>query len=85
MTVTTDVKTPAEAAVSDRRRPGRIEQVSPALIPIMRAGDLPPGLDESLEYGEPDQIAGARGVFFGVVLSAPLWVGIAYLGRWLLT
>ncbi len=85
MPVTTDVKTPTEAAVSDRRRPGRLDEVSPALIPILRTGEHPPVLDETVEYGEPDQIAGARGVFFGVVLSAPLWVGIAYLGRWLLT
>lgn len=84
MTLKTDVKTPTEAAVSDRRRPGRREEVNPALIPLLRTSEHPPILDETLEYDEPDQIAGARGVFFGVVLSAPLWVGIAYLGRWLL-
>ncbi len=84
MTVTTQAKTSTEAAASDRRRPGRMDQVSPALIPILRKGELPPEIDNSIEFGEPDQIAGARGVLFGVALSAPLWVGIVYVGRWLL-
>ncbi len=85
MTVTTEVKTPTEAATTDRRRPGRIEDVNPSLIPLLRTGEMPPGLDETFEDDEPDQITGARGVFFGVAFSAPLWVGIAYLGRWLFT
>lgn len=89
MTVTTEVKTTTEAAATDRRRPGRLDQVSPSLIPILRTGDQPGELpvdpNESIEFEEPDQIAGARGIFFGVAISAPLWVGIAYLGRWILT
>ena len=85
MTVTTEVKTSTEAAVTDRRRPGRIEQVNPSLIPILRTGEHPPHVNEPIEFDERDQVAGARGLFFGVTLSAPLWVGIAYVGRWLLS
>ncbi len=74
----------AEAAASDRRRPGRLKQVSPELIPILRTAESAPTLEEDMAL-EDDQLAGMRGVAFGLALSVPLWVGIAYVGRWLLT
>lgn len=84
MRLETEVKAPAGSVVADRRRPNRIEQVNPALIPILRTGEIPPDLGETIEFDEPDQMAGARGILIGVAISAPLWVGIVFLGRWLL-
>ncbi len=90
MPLITDVNQP-EAAVSDRRRPGRSTQVSPELIPILRGdGTVDPSQDEidgqdELEQDDPEQLAAARGILTGVLLSAPLWIGIAYVGHWLLS
>lgn len=79
MTEVTEVEASAAQAVADaadRRRPGRVENVSPALIPILRTPD--PAVD--IEFDEVDQAAAVRGLAFGVLLSAPIWVAIAYLG-----
>ncbi len=81
---TVEAATSAEAAASDRRRPGRIRQVSPELIPILRASERATTLDQELELEGYDELAGMRGVFSGLTLSIPLWVGIGYVGRWLL-
>ena len=67
--------------VTDRRRPGRVENVSPALIPILRSADP----ESAIEFDEVDQAAAVRGLAFGVLLSAPIWVAIAYLGMWFLS
>ena len=66
---------------TDRRRPGRLENVSPVLIPILRNSE--PMI--TIEFDEVDQAAAVRGLAFGVMLSAPIWVVIAYLGRWFLS
>lgn len=84
MTLTTDITTPAEAAQTDRRRPGRIEQVNPSLLPMLRTDELPT-LDDTIEFDEPDQVSAARGVFVGVAISAPVWIAIISIGRWLLS
>lgn len=83
MTLNTEAVAPTDTVVADRRRPGRIEQVNPALIPVLRTSELPPDLGDTIEFDEPDQMAGARGIFAGVAISAPFWVGIVCLGRWL--
>ena len=69
-------------SVSDRRRPGRRTEVNPDLIPLLRGQQ--PALP-ALEFDETDECAAARGLCVGVLLSAPLWIGIAYLGSWLLS
>lgn len=84
MTLLTEEKQTVQATVTDRRRPGRHE-VSPELIPILRGGGLGPTLDEQLELEQQDQLAGMRGIFSGVAFSVPLWVAMAYVGRWLLS
>lgn len=71
----------ATAAVSDRRRPGRLANVNPELIPILRGQEH----EIVFELEDADQTAALRGLFFGVLLSAPLWVGIAYAGSFLLS
>lgn len=68
--------TQATVDVSDRRRPGRTKDVSPMLIPILRSPDAVP----EIEFDEVDQNAALRGLVFGVLLSAPIWAAIAYLG-----
>jgi hypothetical protein len=57
---------PAQAASSDRRRPGRIGNVSPALIPLLRATTVP----------DDDGLAPARGIMVGLLLSMVLWATI---------
>ena len=74
-------ETTTAAAVKDRRRPGRLDAVNPELIPILRGAD--PSLE--IEFEEVDQTAALRGLVAGVLLSAPVWVAIAYLGSWLLS
>ncbi len=84
MTEVTEVEAPSavEAAmdVAERRRPGRLENVSPTLIPILRSPE-----PTEIEFDEVDQAAAARGVAFGALLSAPIWVIIAYVGTWFLS
>lgn len=84
MSETSQPETPTQTTTGERRRPGRAD-VSPALIPLLRTGEHPPTLHQTIDFDEPDQVAGARGVFFGVAIAIPLWVSIALVGRWLLT
>ncbi|MDT7953430.1 MAG: hypothetical protein RQ966_18160 [Acetobacteraceae bacterium] len=71
-----------DVGVSDRRRPGRSSEVSPALIPLLRTNEAATLIDFE---EDADQSAGIRGLLFGILLSVPLWVAIAYLGTWFLT
>ena len=68
--------------VAERRRPGRLDHVSPELVPLLR-GDTPVPPDAPVQFGEPDQLRGARGVTLAVAISAALWAAIAYGGSWL--
>ena len=83
MTEVTEVEAKAatltEADTTDRRRPGRLKNVSPALIPILR------NTDPEIEFDEIDQASAVRGLAFGLLLSAPIWVAIAYIGLWFLS
>ncbi len=71
--------TPAE--IKDRRRLGRNDQVNPYLIPLLRdptAVDIPaPPPCETEALPLSDQLAPARGIAFGLVLSVPLWAVVA--------
>ena len=77
----------APARVKDRRRPGRPEQVSPHLIPLLRnpaPADLrPPQSGEASARPVKENLAAMKGIVAAVALSAPLWVGIAALA-WVL-
>lgn len=70
---------PAAAAVKDRRRPGRLDDVNAELIPILR------GAEPVIEFEEVDQTAALRGLVAGVIFSAPIWIAIAYFGSWLMS
>ena len=54
----------------ERRRPGRVENVSPALIPLLRGETHPPSDDEVLRK---DDLAPAAGIAVSVVLSGLVW------------
>ena len=67
-----------------RRRPGRRDDVHPALIPLLRGtvslkGDGEPDIiadapmaAESMDL-QKDPLAPARGIIFGLALSVPIW------------
>jgi hypothetical protein len=78
----------------DKRRPGRREDVSPHLIPLLRGNGapVPDALPEIAEtdaqpadvFVEPDRrttLAAARGVFLGVGLGSLIW-GCIGAGFW---
>ena len=83
MTNATEVEAPPATSetvdTTDRRRPGRLKNVSPTLIPILRS------TEPEIEFDEVDQASAIRGLAFGLLLSAPIWVAIAYLGTWFLS
>jgi hypothetical protein len=61
-----------------RRRPGRLNDVHPSLIPLLRgsvsvdAGEPDPVLLEDLET-TADNLAPARGIMVAIALSLPVW------------
>ncbi len=71
----------------ERRRAGRIEQVSPHLIPLLRNplpdGELArllreealqaSGLDKELQAQPVEQLSAVRGILVAALLSVPLW------------
>lgn len=70
----------------DRRRPGRIANVSPHLIPLLRnSGSANPAeFDQESAAAEPailagderDDMAAARGIAVASVLGLAMWIGI---------
>ena len=77
----TDKQAPTPAKIKNRRRLGRNDQVNLHLIPLLRdpvavdISELPPCEAGALPLS--DQLAPARGIAFGLVLSVPLWAVIA--------
>jgi hypothetical protein len=67
------IRAPVAAALPDRRRPGRLENVAPSLLSLLRdpAHDrsFNPETDE-----EPDQLSAMRGILLAVLVSLPVWV-----------
>ena len=68
----------ASAASKDRRRPGRPDQASPHLIPLLRTSEMEAAAASNPADGLPfeDALEPARGIAFGLVLSVPLWAAI---------
>lgn len=71
---------PAPVEIKGRRRPGRNEQVSPHLIPLLRnpaTVDIPAPLPveiDPLPLGQDR--AFIKGILVALALSVPLWAGI---------
>jgi hypothetical protein len=60
----------AEAARVERRRPGRIENISPELIPLLRSEvELPPDTADR----DPYDLAAAAGIAVALLICAPIW------------
>ena len=57
------------AVAPDRRRPGRRDDVSSTLIPLLR-GDSPDQLRDYLIDEEPDQLRAFRGIIIWTLISA---------------
>ena len=67
----------ASAASKDRRRPGRPDQASPHLIPLLRTAEIEaaaPGIGDEPPF--EDALAPAKGIAVGLLLSVPVWAVI---------
>ena len=76
-----DSKPLAEA--DDRRRSGRLEDVSPSLVPLLRFKPSPeqveaeqsgPAVSDDAE--DDDDLRVARGIAFGLAVSGLFWVAL---------
>ncbi len=63
--------------VQDRRRPGRLQQVSPALVDLLRSKPdaVLPGSDE----GHP--LGAIAGILLSAVVGLAMWAGLFWLMR----
>ena len=68
----------ASAAPTGRRRPGRPDQVSPNLVPLLRTSPMIEAVPafEGADGPADDALTPARGIAVGLVLSVPLWAMI---------
>ena len=78
-----------QETMRDRRRPGRPENVSPHLIPLLRnaasaeiAPDDAPVVDRAQDERAQDDLGPVRGIIAGLVLAVPLWSLIALAVWW---
>jgi len=71
-----------QPAVDDRRRPGRLDGINQALLPLLREphpGDAEP-IGKGRTYSDvtaaetTDDLAPVRGLLAAVVISVPLWL-----------
>lgn len=70
----------------ERRRPGRIQRVKPALIPLLRADEIAKIAtddDGATNNDDQDPLRAARGMAVGLLLVAPFWIGVGGLLWWL--
>ena len=65
-------------AVPDRRRPGRRDDMSPELIPLLR-GNAPPDLSMLEPNEKPDQLSIPRGMALALYISATVWVLLGFV------
>ena len=67
------------AASKDRRRPGRADQASSHLLPLLRTAEIEAaaasGIEEELPF--EDALAPAKGIAVGLLLSMPVWAVVA--------
>jgi len=69
-----------ERLVGDRRRPGRVAEVSPALIELLRVKPRAPHPDA--DHRNP--LGAMRGILFWSMVGAGMWAGLFTLIRDLL-
>ena len=72
---------PTSNAIETRRRPGRLKEVSPELVPLLRSpatADIhAPALSEADARFMEDDLAAVKGIMYALALSVPLWAGIS--------
>ena len=75
----------------DRRRPGRLEQVSPALIDLLRSypgADAMPGENRKAQTArdlDDSSLGAARGILSAAVVGLLLWGGLFWIVKsWLI-
>jgi hypothetical protein len=78
---TADESVTYASAMPDQRRPGRLEQVSPTLIPLLRGAAQDVDTDPDIDY--TTDLAAARGIAVATCLSVPLWALIGLAGWWI--
>ncbi len=61
----------AEPSIVDRRRPGRMHNVSSHLIPLLRRSPLP----EHDREEEPDGLRPATGIALSTIIGFAIWLG----------
>ena len=73
--LTVECPSDVHAQPGERRRAQRRDDVSAALVPLLRS---PGALDMSQpEYGEDDHVGTPMlGILFGIALSVPLWCAL---------
>lgn len=75
----------ATIAAEDRRRPNRLNRVSPHLISLLRRSTSPntatPLLDNVDVPASGHELAIARGFGLGLLLSVPIWTIIGFAIR----
>lgn len=71
----------ASAASRDRRRPGRPDQASPHLIPLLRTSEIEgaAAANPADELPLEDALAPAKGIAVGLLLSVPVWAVIGMI------
>lgn len=77
----------------DRRRPGRSEDVSPPLLPLLRFKPLATQVEalhdleakpaDAVWDEDDDDLRASRGILFGVVVAGLVWALIGMLMMWL--
>ncbi len=69
------------AASRDRRRPGRPDEASPHLIPLLRTSEIDAAAASGTEDELPfeDALAPAKGIAVGLLLSVPVWAVIGMI------
>ena len=66
----------SDPEVVERRRPGRIANVSPALIPLLRDGNT---LSPDAEEFQEKELAPAHGIIIGALISALFWAVLIWI------
>jgi len=79
---TTGVPASAPTAPADRRRPGRMHYASQALIALLRT---PSELRTTKIETDRDDLAPAKGIASGFVLSILIWAAMGFLAWYILS
>lgn len=67
---------PLADAPADRRRLGRLKDINPGLIPLLRGDAMASELPEDRCDDEPDQLRTSRGIIIWTLISAVVWLAL---------